>query len=1491
MKSKILILCCVFCILLSLNALAVWQYDYGYDWNGELGSAGGMAINTTKMFDNDLNSYMYMGCSSGFVKNGYQFKYTKPTGALSAKIMWKQGNPATARNHTLPAMCFNSTGTFIAIMAHGYCSNNNNWRYMLQCVNSTTNYANISVEPYPRAKGQDNLNATYKPTTDRLYEVAVWWNINGPPTTPSTSSLNGASKLGQELIATGSGSTDSESNITYYYKFNCNSASGTELQALSTDNSWAIGTPCGTSKTIYVSVYAYDGSLYSTATVLTRTVDPAGPSQIEIDFNNNLSIKPLSFGYNATYMNLRNQIWGNYFDLTKSLNNLTKSATTCLGAKCPTFRASGAFFNKNEDDLINLTYASFNFSRYNYTLFVKFSTTNNSACPVYMVLGNMAVKSNNVPQYGTNIFLCGSRVFISDMCCNSIEGTVPNVYDGNFHDVALVLTSNITGINRWIKYYVDGKLIKKGNNRDFFKNNLSQNVLIGASLTYPAYQFDGIVKEVGLYDRELTAKEIELMHNQGNYTTDRLGRINKSIDLKNTFVTFSNISINRSWSYALWAKRPNLNLKYEGRIVNVNPNGALGLMIRFLNSSVQLLVKNSTGTITTLSKNSLNTDWNYISATYNSSGSLKLFLNGVQVNNTNMKGGLYGNTMTSAHELGRLGLSYNLYYFNGKLDDLKIYNYSLTAAEISDAYYQTAFYTSALFTQNISKTTFNQSITVTNIFEKMRCGFVTTYNKVNCTNVTYALTSLTNTTYCYVNEPMEKDVSIRMICNGATIKDQRSANKTINIDLMPPRTSYSVFNYGNNSQYLLHNITRQFNFTDAELFRWNVSIDGKTKHSAINVPYDSYSYNFSVNPKDFSSGIHTVRIQIADGHTANAIADYAITKGTWFDDKNLQIRTARANIKISALTEDSADIWQYQKQQDRYTFSLKLSPEDRDDVQLYTKAEVDTIKSERIATGIYNPPTKLKSDGLTLESDDGVIIKEGGEEPIEAPAEEIPASEYIRLQMKITADQPIYVVERPDSKYKTWMVIGDNWIDFASDEIDATATAIYQDLSDYTGQTYIVDLYHRGKLDVGETIQFNSIGDLNVINYNFTFTSVKFTESHLALVGGGSINRINMLANLTGTNYTFNDVSARVNYNNAWHTTTKTALGIYLINMTDLIQAPVVPANKLLKYSWNITIAGESLVQNFTQNVYALKISKVCPQTNYTTSLNICHQREDAPTVNITNITTNVNIDVLDPLNTANILTGFGFNFSSNTTSCYKICISPVKSRYNINAKIEYGNNKFAQRKYYLANYTLDNVSDTLPLYNLQNALASSVALTVYYQSTGIRIPDAYIKILRYYPQLDNGTTTAAYRTVEVERSDLTGQTIGKMVLTDVWYKFIVEKPIGNVLIDSDIEKIITTSKLLPVETTTSSLADYKTLLGITYTFNCAWETTKTCVFTWSNPTGAPVTGILRISQNTGVKKVLYNEQRLTSGTATLAYVIPENLTNKVWIAEGLIEQ
>jgi hypothetical protein len=104
--------------------------------------------------------------------------------------------------------------------------------------------------------------------------------VNSAPTPPSGSTLNTADQVGETLTATGAGATDPDADsITYSYRFNCGSAGGTEMQAKSTTASWLVSSSCGPGQTVYVSIWASDGTAENPTTeVKTRFIEANTPA-------------------------------------------------------------------------------------------------------------------------------------------------------------------------------------------------------------------------------------------------------------------------------------------------------------------------------------------------------------------------------------------------------------------------------------------------------------------------------------------------------------------------------------------------------------------------------------------------------------------------------------------------------------------------------------------------------------------------------------------------------------------------------------------------------------------------------------------------------------------------------------------------------------------------------------------------------------------------------------------------------------------------------------------------------------------------------------------------------------------------------------------------------------------------------------------------------------------------------------------------------------
>jgi len=318
--------------------------------------------------------------------------------------------------------------------------------------------------------------------------------------------------------------------------------------------------------------------------------------------------------------------------------------------------------------------------------------------------GTPADWSNNlfIIYYGDSGSSDGIRVWYRDSggTGGSIITYSSSVADSSWHHV--VLTQSAAN-NR--KLYLDGVEVEN--------DTTSRNVLsvssssIGAANSNGGYAqfFDGKIDNMKLYNRALSAGEVqaEYQSKQENFgaltnmdaSTDWVsGKFNNALDFdgnndhvviaSNPALTgFSKISVS-FWVYADDSSATD-GLVDKQRFQEWNMHIAVG-KIRFEGLA-------SGGTVRFTADNALPIgQWTHVVATYDGStagsGGKKIYYNGVEepvTINVDSTGDITSNT--NPIYLGRL---HNGYYFNGKLDEVKIYNYALTSDQVKVDYNNSA---------------------------------------------------------------------------------------------------------------------------------------------------------------------------------------------------------------------------------------------------------------------------------------------------------------------------------------------------------------------------------------------------------------------------------------------------------------------------------------------------------------------------------------------------------------------------------------------------------------------------------------------------------------------------------------------------------------------------------------------------------------------------------------------------------------------------------
>lgn len=571
-----------------------------------------------------------------------------------------------------------------------------------------------------------------------------------------------------------------------------------------------------------------------------------------------------------------------------------------------------------------------------------------------------------------------------------------------------------------------------------------------------------------------------------------------------------------------------------------------------------------------------------------------------------------------------------------------------------------------------------------------------------------------------------------------------------------------------------------------------------------------------------------------------------------------------------------------------YSYNLSLDPTTlKPGLHTLTIIAADGHTSEKLKKDYNVKMPLLSSDNIEFQYDEKTNAKitvEGGS-MFDVFSTEKKTDRYTfkyepsKVEKKVTfivnSDAEIYIVDRPNTPYKKWLVVGDHWLDFYSAKKD------YNPKYQRNKNNEIVVTIDNKDLDA--TLEFESTGDLNIVTYNFTFYSLNATINYASLIGEDEAQSITSFVNLTDTLLAFGDVNATFVYNNTAYTLSKTsdASGVTFTSQT--FNTPLIlTAMENITFNFNYSVIGNpNYVLYRNQTVGHIAVDN-CSSGTTAKALNFSGvDEENLSSVNP--MTTNINLEIIT---SSGNLREAGFAFSGG--SSYAICIYPHTSTFNTNLKLEYGDGVlYSNRKYYAYNFNISNNTQYIPLYHLLNTHTSDVILTVYDKTTGNRISNALVKILRYYPQFSNGSS-ADYKLVESELTDVNGQAGAKMVLADVWYKFIVEYPVGTVRLDSDIEKILTTDKQIPISLSVAPLLAYNQFLDVSGVVSCT-KSTQTCRFTWSDASNLAVSGTLSVYEDTGFAKNLVYTTTITSPAASIVYVIPGNTTNKKYIIEGWV--
>ncbi len=276
-----------------------------------------------------------------------------------------------------------------------------------------------------------------------------------------------------------------------------------------------------------------------------------------------------------------------------------------------------------------------------------------------------------------------------------------------------------------IRLYKDGVLVAGPTSASPISYTDSGNLAIGRESGGTAGAHNGLIDEVRIYNRALSADEIRYLYNRkqpiahwkfdegaGQYAYDSSingnigtlgsttaadvadptwteGYINRALSFDgNDYVNCGTSGLNpNSKTIIAWFKASSLPASYHciiGKMRHGGANDYQGYELVTNGSILSGHVCDGTQNYVDISKSGLVVDtWYHAALVHDYDNSkLYLYLNGEEVGETNINGFTgYGSYLAVGRES-----DYDYYYFNGLIDDVRIYNYARTAAEIRADY-------------------------------------------------------------------------------------------------------------------------------------------------------------------------------------------------------------------------------------------------------------------------------------------------------------------------------------------------------------------------------------------------------------------------------------------------------------------------------------------------------------------------------------------------------------------------------------------------------------------------------------------------------------------------------------------------------------------------------------------------------------------------------------------------------------------------------------
>ena len=290
---------------------------------------------------------------------------------------------------------------------------------------------------------------------------------------------------------------------------------------------------------------------------------------------------------------------------------------------------------------------------------------------------------------------------------------MPAVDNGTWHQSSLVFDNP----NDLVKLYLDGVLISSVANTSNPFNN-SSPIKIGFWEAFSNF-FNGVIDEVKIYNTALTAAQVQSEYNASNIglinyypfsgnandavgtlngtvngatlTTDRFGSANSaySFDGVNDFIGL-NESFNgfTQLTVSAWYKVTGTSSDFQAIVSSDNSGKLVHMQMLTTAPTVNAVYNDGNGAILLNAPIAVLNQWKQVVITAKS-GDTRIYENGILLSSSNVT---FSNI--SSADLLRIGSGFmNGRFLIGSIDEVKIYNTALTAAQVQNDYLQSGYST------------------------------------------------------------------------------------------------------------------------------------------------------------------------------------------------------------------------------------------------------------------------------------------------------------------------------------------------------------------------------------------------------------------------------------------------------------------------------------------------------------------------------------------------------------------------------------------------------------------------------------------------------------------------------------------------------------------------------------------------------------------------------------------------------------------------------